>query len=267
MNLTATAGDALPPPMHLLVAPPQWTCIDLLSDIHLQASEPQTRACWEAHLRASPAQALFILGDLFEVWVGDDILGRPGFEADCGQVLADISRHKAVFFLAGNRDFLVGPAFCRATGVQRLDEPVVLDAFGQRWLLAHGDALCTDDQVYQRFRAEVRTPAWQQAFLAQPLDQRLASARHMREESQRQQAEVMAHTDINPGLARHWLAHAGATQMIHGHTHRPGVHPLDGQGIPMSRHVLSDWEANTQPPRGDVLRLTAQGLHRVQPGE
>lgn len=254
------------PHMTPLQAPVDWTCIDVLSDVHLQASDVQTHALWVQHLQASPAQALFILGDLFEVWVGDDILGRPGFEADCARALAQISRRKAVFFLAGNRDFLIGPAFAQATGVQLLYEPVVLHAFGEPWLLAHGDALCVEDHAYQRFRAQVRAPAWQQGFLAQPLDQRLALARHMREESQRQQAALAEHADVDPDLAQRWLQLAGATQLIHGHTHRPGTYPLNAHGQALVRHVLSDWDARATPPRGDVLRLSAQGLHRVSPG-
>lgn len=246
------------PAMGALQAGLAWRCIDLLSDVHLHADMPRTFDAWRAHLLATPADAVLILGDLFEVWVGDDSAGA-GFAAGCVAVLRAASARRALYFLPGNRDFLVGDALLSATGMQRLADPTVLQAFGQRWLLTHGDALCLADTAYQQFRQQVRGPAWQQTFLAQPLAVRDQQARAMRDASAAHQADLGADrwSDVDDAAAAQWLAAAGCGAMVHGHTHRPGAHALPGGGI---RHVLGDWDFDHGAPRAKTLRLTAAGL-------
>ena len=241
-----------------LLADPAWRCIDLLSDVHLHADMPRTFAAWRAHLLGTPADAVLILGDLFEVWIGDDS-AASGFAADCVAVLQAASRQRHIAFLPGNRDFLVGRDLLAATGMQLLADPTVLQAFGQRWLLSHGDALCLADTAYQQFRQQVRSPAWQQAFLALPLAERERRARAMRDASAAHQADMdpSAWSDVDDTAAAQWLAAAGCTAMIHGHTHRPASHALPGGG---TRHVLGDWDFDHGAPRAQALRLAAAGL-------
>jgi len=243
-------------------ADPRWRCIDLLSDVHLHAEMPSTFAAWRRHLLDTPADAVLMLGDLFEVWVGDDAR-HQGFAADCLAVLQQAARHKVLAFLPGNRDFLVGDALLAEAGVQRLADPTVLRAFDQRWLLSHGDALCLDDTAYQQFRAQVRSPAWQQQFLAQPLVQREQQARAMRDASQVHQAAMdpAQWSDVDNAAASQWLQAAHAPVLIHGHTHRPAVHRLPGG---QTRWVMGDWDLDHGPaPRAQALRLQADGLRAL----
>ncbi|MBL8365757.1 MAG: UDP-2,3-diacylglucosamine diphosphatase, partial [Comamonas sp.] len=237
-----------------LVAPSHWRTVDFLSDLHLQASEPDTLAAWHHYLQTTPADALFILGDLFEVWVGDDALDDPGsFESQACALLQAASRQRALFFLHGNRDFLIGPGFARHTGATLLHDPTVLVWQGQRLLLSHGDALCLDDVDYQRFRVQARSVQWQEHFLAQPLAQRRAQARGIRAESEARKQSGAVYADVDGPAAIAWLQAARATTLVHGHTHRPAEHAL-APGL--ARVVLSDWDTAAHPPRADVLRLT-----------
>ena len=247
-----------PPPFPVLQADPAWRCIDLLSDVHLHADMPRTFEAWRGHLMHTPADAVLMLGDLFEVWVGDD-QRFTGFEAQCLQVLQEASRQRVLAFLPGNRDFLVGDAMLAASGLLRLADPTVLLAFGQRWLLSHGDALCLSDLAYQQFRQQVRSAAWQQAFLAQPLALRQQQARAMRDASAAHQASQPAAdwADVDDAATVAWLEAAAAPALIHGHTHRPASHVLPGG---RSRHVLGDWDLDASPQRARALRLTASGL-------
>ena len=153
----------------------------------------------------------------------------------------------------------MGDALLAATGMQRLADPTVLTAFGQRWLLSHGDALCLADTAYQQFRQQVRSTSWQQAFLAQPLAAREQQARAMREASAAHQAELgpARWSDVDDGAAAQWLAAAGCSTLVHGHTHRPAVHALPGGGV---RHVLGDWDFDHGTPRARALRLRADGV-------
>ena len=244
--------DTLAPPV--LRAPADWACVDFISDLHLQPSEPATVRAWRRYLADTPAGAVFILGDLFEAWVGDDAALAPGFAADCARVLRDAAALRPVFFLHGNRDFLVGDALARQCGFSLLDDPTALDFAGQRWLLSHGDALCLADTDYLRFRSQVRTPQWMQAFLQKPLAEREAVARQLRDASLARQGMTTEYADVDTALARQWLHAAGAQALIHGHTHRPAEHDL-GDGL--RRIVLADWEPEATPPRGQVLRLWA----------
>ena len=250
-----------------LSLPPEWRTLDFLSDLHLQASESRTAACFARYLQGSPADAIFILGDLFEVWVGDDAAEPGSFESQCGTWLKEAATRRAIYFLRGNRDFLVGSTFLNACGIHDLPDPAVLTFDGQRYLLSHGDALCLEDTDYLQFRAEVRRPEWQTAFLARPLPERQAMGRAMREASVARQQETSHYADVDAQAACAWLTEARATTLIHGHTHRPGEHALgtNAQGEALRRVVLSDWDLDAPEPRADVLRLDALGLHRVRP--
>ncbi len=217
------------------------------------------------YLGETDADGIFILGDLFEVWVGDDAR-HTGFAAELATLLRQAASRRAIGFMVGNRDFLVGGDFITHCGLIALPDPTVLIAFGERLLLSHGDALCISDQPYQQFRAQVRSPSWQRAFLAKPLAERLTIARGIRDESmlRRQLAEPMADADVDGATAVRWLHEAGCTTLIHGHTHRPGVDPLARGFV---RQVLSDWDLDgleSGPARAQVLRLDAQGLRRLE---
>lgn len=242
-----------------LAARPQWRTVDFISDLHLQEAEPATFLAWQAYLEATPADAVFILGDLFEVWVGDDALLSPGFEARCAAALRNAAARTALFFMHGNRDFLAGAGLMAACGATLLDDPTVLVFAGQRFVLSHGDALCLGDTDYLRFRAQVRGPDWQRAFLAKPLAERQAIARGIRHESEARKRSGLAYADVDGDAACALLAAAGARTLIHGHTHLPARHAL-GEG--RTREVLSDWDASATPPRLQVLRLAHTGALR-----
>ena len=263
------------PPTLELQAPGTWRTVDFISDLHLQASEPATFRAWQHYMSSTPADAVFILGDLFDVWIGDDVLASASadavvsagssFEDDCAQVLRDAASRLALFFMHGNRDFLVGqgttgrslPDLCNLT---LLDDPCALTFAGQRWLLSHGDALCLDDVPYMNFRRQVRSAAWQQNFLGRPLPERQLIARELRQQSQQQHAQRKESgapfIDLDREAARAWLEAANAPLLIHGHTHQPALHDLGGG---LQRIVLSDWDADPEAdnPRAEVLRLTA----------
>ncbi|MEO5738795.1 MAG: UDP-2,3-diacylglucosamine diphosphatase [Variovorax sp.] len=248
-------------PFPELAASAGWRTVDLLSDLHLQAGEPATFEAWRGYMETTPADAIFILGDLFEVWIGDDAATLPGFEAQCAEVLRSTAQRRPVFFMHGNRDFLLGPAFAADCGIALLADPTVLVLHGERWLLSHGDELCLDDHEYLQFRAQVRSPDWQQAFLARPLEERRALARSMRTRSEdRKRSPDMVWADVDSDAARAWLHRADARTLIHGHTHRPAEHDL-GDGL--RRIVLSDWDMAAHPQRAQMLCLSAAGAQRV----
>jgi UDP-2,3-diacylglucosamine hydrolase len=244
-----------------IVAPPNWRTVDLISDLHLQAADQATFDAWRGYLETSPADAIFILGDLFEVWIGDDAATLPGFEAQCADVLRAATARRPVFFMHGNRDFLLGPAFAAQSGMTLIDDPTLLVLHDKRWLLSHGDLLCLEDTEYLRFRAQVRTPAWKDAVLARPIEERRALARSVRAQSEdRKHSPDMVWADVDPDAARDWLRQAGATTLVHGHTHKPAVHPL-GEGL--QRIVLSDWDVTAHPPRAQLLCISSAGAQRV----
>lgn len=245
-----------------LAAPAAWQRIDFVSDLHLAESTPATFAGFRAYLGEAPADALLILGDLFETWIGDDAR-HEGFEAEVAGVLREAARTRSMFFMAGNRDFLVGVDLLAACGIEALADPTVLVAFGERALLTHGDAWCLDDLPYQQFRRQVRTPAWQAQVLARPLAERRLLARSMRSESERRGAEhagMWADVDRATALVR--MAEHATPTLVHGHTHRPGSEVLATGYV---RHVLSDWdlEAGLGTRRAEVLRRDSAGWHRL----
>lgn len=215
----------------------------LISDLHLDPARPQHLdaliALLERH--AGQAQRLYVLGDLFEAWIGDDDdndFNRRAIAAfrafsDAGSKL---------FFMHGNRDFLLGERFASACGGTLLDEGTVVDLHGTPALLMHGDSLCTQDQPYQQFRAMTRAPQWQQMMLAKPLEERRALAQGMRQQSQNNNANKAENImDVTPEEVTRVMDDAGVRHLIHGHTHRPAVHDIalaNGQG---KRWVLGDW--------------------------
>lgn len=255
-----------------LRAPAHWKAVEFISDLHLQAEEQGTFEAWHRYLSGPQAErpdALFILGDLFEVWVGDDVLasqdaGTAGFWRQCADTVRAYAQHTPVYFMAGNRDFLLGDVAAKACGMHRLGDPCVLSFLGQRWLLSHGDALCLADTDYMKFRAVVRQPAWMSDFLDRPLRERMAIARDLRNQSEDRKrqsgGDPSLWADVDGEAAVEWLQRAGASALIHGHTHRPASHELTPA---LCRHVLSDWDFSATPPRGERLRLSSEGLERI----
>lgn len=224
-----------------------------ISDLHLQAEMPRTAAAFfdflERHARACPQ--LFLLGDIFEFWAGDDDLSPFNLQVIAAlRAIADGGTR--VFWIAGNRDFLVGEAFAEAAGLKILPDPYVLGDI----VLTHGDALCTDDTAYMQFRAQVRNPQVQRQFLAQPLEQRkafIAAGRKDSREAMRHKPESIM--DVNQDAVRALFEQAGMKTMIHGHTHRPALHELDGY----RRYVLPDWDCDIETPRGGWIALYDDG--------
>jgi UDP-2,3-diacylglucosamine hydrolase len=215
-----------------------------ISDLHLSLEEPDTAQRFFKLLDSiqGTAEAVSILGDLFETWVGDDELAAP-FQASIAHALARLTDSGIqVGIMHGNRDFLIGSDFLAASGAYLLPDPSLIDLYGEPTLLLHGDSLCSDDQDYQTFRKQVRSPAWQREFLAKPLPERLAIAREMRTESRlAQSGKSMAILDVNPEAVCQAFRSHGCRRMIHGHTHRPARHVLEIDGVSCERWVLTDW--------------------------
>ncbi len=251
------------PPFYELEADAAWRCIEFISDLHLSETQPRTTAAWTDYMVRSHADAIYILGDLFEVWIGDDARQPGRFEAQLATVLASASSQRTVGFMAGNRDFLVGSALLKDCGVVGLPDPTLLSAWGQRVLLTHGDALCLDDLAYQDFRREVRSAAWRRDFLAQPLALRESQARKMRDASEATKRRLPAAdwADVDAAAAVSWMHATGSHALVHGHTHQPGSEVL-APGY--TRHVLSDWDCDNEPRRAQVLRLTRDGFTRIE---
>ncbi|MEI8266208.1 MAG: UDP-2,3-diacylglucosamine diphosphatase [Betaproteobacteria bacterium] len=245
-------------------APAHWRAVELVSDLHLCEATPRTLQAFVAYLTGTDADAVFILGDLFEVWVGDDQCARPS-ERTVVETLKSCARRRWLGFMHGNRDFLVGQGFAAAAGLHLLADPTCLSAFDARWLLTHGDALCLQDTEYQNFRGQVRSARWQEEFLRRTFDERWSIASGIRSQSRARKSaapdpQLWADVDREAGLS--WLAQARARTLIHGHTHRPGDE-VWGEG--RSRSVLSDWDLDHAPYRAEVVRLDVHGLSRRTP--
>lgn len=259
----AEVSAALPPATDW-VAPARWQAIDFISDLHLSQDLPRTVEGWAAYMRGTSADAIVILGDLFDYWPGSDAAQLP-FEGCCLQVLREAAKHRHVALMVGNRDFLLAPDLLQGLGVQALPDPTLLRAWGQDLLLTHGDALCLDDVAYQKFRAWARNAATQAAFLARPLADRIqlaAQLRHASEAGRRQAPPPQGWADLDAAASVACLQAAGTHTMVHGHTHRPGPSAL-APGF--ERQVLSDWDLDDTPPRAEVLRLRRDGLVRLSP--
>jgi len=229
-----------------------------IADLHLDPSRPQIIDLFERYLASDEvrhADALYILGDLVEAWIGDDD------DAELPARIAAVTRAVRdagvpVYFMVGNRDFLLGPAFAARAGLTLLDDGTVHDIHGRRTLLMHGDVLCTDDIAYQAVRQQVRTPEWQAQILAMPLQARRAFAAKAREDSKAHTGNTMESImDVNADAVAETMRKAGVTRLIHGHTHRPAVHDFQLDGAPAQRIVLGDWYE-----QGSVLRVDADGV-------
>lgn len=226
-----------------------------VSDIHLSAARPQVTALFLRFLqeRAPGSAGLYILGDLFEAWLGDDLV-LPEY-APVLAALQNLTATGPVFVQHGNRDFLLGEGFAAASGCRLLPEAHVVDVHGQRTLLLHGDTLCTDDHEYQAMRAQLRHPDFMAGFLTKPAAERVAFATSLREKSQaetRRKAEYIM--DVNVEAVSAAVREHKAERLIHGHTHRPGVHTHEVDGRTVQRFVLGDWNET-----GSVLVCDATG--------
>jgi UDP-2,3-diacylglucosamine hydrolase len=235
-----------------------------VSDLHLSAQTPELNALFLDFLggRARAAEALYILGDLFEYWVGDDDLDDPCHAAVAAALRELADSGVAVHVMRGNRDFLLGERFAAASGAQLLPDPYVLSTPEWQFVLSHGDALCTDDRDYQAFRAQSRHPDWQAAFLQKPIAERRAIARALRERSEAGKAEKASQADylmdLNPGDTDDFLRVHGYATFIHGHTHQPATHDHIVDGIHVERWVLADWHDG----RGECLVWDGERLTR-----
>ena len=233
--------------------------IFMIADLHLDPSRPAAIGAFLQFLAgpARDAQALYILGDLFEAWVGDD--ARP-VDDPIAPALQALSAHGvAIYLLHGNRDFLLGETFAAAAGAQRLDEPVKLLIDDEHVILEHGDALCTDDLEYQALRNQLRDPHWQAQFLALPIAERIRQAQVARTQSQAAMTtKTEAIMDVNPMAVAARFREQNAQRLIHGHTHRPAQHHLRVDGNNCIRIVLGDWFE-----QGSVLRV-ANGCYELE---
>ena len=214
-----------------------------ISDLHLSAERPGITTLLLDFLRerAARARALYVLGDLFEVWLGDDAI-HPAYQPVLAGFRALAAADVPVYVMHGNRDFLLGAGFEKLSGCQLIDEPALIELNGEPSLLLHGDVLCTDDVEYQQFRAHVRNPETQRQFLAMTIEQRIATARQFRDASREhtsQKAEAIM--DVNQAAVDALMREHGVRQLIHGHTHRPAVHDFELDGGAARRIVLGDW--------------------------
>lgn len=228
-----------------------------ISDLHLDPTRPAVTALFREFLadEAAHADALYVLGDLFEAWVGDD--DDQPLAAEVADAFAALrARGVPVAFLHGNRDFLIGADYAARCGFRLLPEESVETIEGVPTLLLHGDTLCTDDVAYQAFRRQSRDPRWQAQLLAQPLPVRRALAAQARAESAKHMAGAAAEImDVNAEAVRAAFERHGVARMIHGHTHRPKIHALEAGGRDAQRIVLGDWYE-----QGSVLRVTPDAI-------
>ena len=223
------------------------------SDLHLDPSTPRIAERFQRFL-AGPvrgARALFLLGDIFEAWLGDDD-PEPAHRAAIAAIARVADAGTLVYVMRGNRDFMLGERFCREAGAVLLDDPAILDVAGTRLLLSHGDGLCVDDPAYQKLRTLVRDPGLRARFARLPLDARRRLALEARAGSREHLANASGYiTDVNAGAVESVFRDSGATVMIHGHTHRPGVHRGEAGGVARTRVVLGAWHDEADVVRWD----------------
>ena len=235
-----------------------------VSDVHLDSGTPAATEQFLEFLRAvaANAEALYILGDLFETWVGDDD-PDPAKARVCAGIRALTAGGVGCFILHGNRDFLIGRDFCRNTGSRLLADPIVADIDGERVLLTHGDALCTDDHSYQELRSAVRTPSWQRRFLALDLAERELLANQARAGSKEHMAKAIPTImDVNQDAVSTAYRATRVRRIIHGHTHRPGVHDTTIEGESVQRLVLGAWYEQGSYIQYDEGRYELRSLPR-----
>ncbi len=233
-----------------------------ISDLHLCAEQAHTTQLFLnfLHDTAPRADALYILGDLFEYWAGDDDLGTPLHRDITAALHALGTQGTRIFIMHGNRDFLMDKQLAQACHAALLPDPTLLDLYGKPTLLTHGDILCTDDAQYQAFRRQVRNPAWREAFLVQPLAQRRAQIEQLRKMSETEkQIKSMDIMDVNPEAVAQLLRQHRYPRLIHGHTHRLALHRHSVDGNSCERWVLGDWHAT-----GNALLCDAQGCRKLE---
>jgi UDP-2,3-diacylglucosamine hydrolase len=214
-----------------------------ISDLHLEADRPEIGEQFVAFLSepARSADALYILGDLFEAWIGDDD-PSPYYAGMKAAIRGLADSGVPVFFMHGNRDFMIGESFAEETGVTILGDPFLLELHGEKILLSHGDYLCIDDIEYQQVRAMTRNPEWQAMMLAKSVHERSAFARQAREQSMARYGTLQEEiTDVNQDAVDAAIREHRVDVLLHGHTHRPAVHPFHVDGRPVHRIVLGDW--------------------------
>jgi len=232
-----------------------------ISDLHLKAEQPDTIGLFLDFLttEATQADALYILGDLFEAWLGDDVL-LPGYEPVLEAMKRLSDNGVPLYVMHGNRDFLLGARFAQMTGTTLIEDPYRIDLYGTPTLLMHGDLLCTDDRPYQAMRQQLRDPQWIAAFLAKTPQERIEFARQLRERSQKETGEkAEAIMDVNATTVAQTLQQHQVRRLIHGHTHRTAVHRVEIDGEDAERIVLGDWGIH-----GSVLRCDASGCQLEQ---
>jgi UDP-2,3-diacylglucosamine hydrolase len=214
-----------------------------ISDLHLDPARPGSLEAFVAFTenQARGAEQIYVLGDLFEAWIGDDD-DDPALQPVVAAIASLTQSGIGCCFMHGNRDFLVGDRFCTATGMRLLDDFETIELNGEKILLTHGDLLCTDDVRYQELRRQLRDPAWQQDFLGKSLDERRVIAADLRQLSQTEMAaKAEAIMDVNEQAVIETMRRFGVQTMLHGHTHRPAIHHFEIDGEPARRIVLNDW--------------------------
>jgi UDP-2,3-diacylglucosamine hydrolase len=236
-----------------------------IADLHLSGERPDTVRLFLRFLsdRAPQADHLYILGDLFDAWIGDDYETAP--ISDIKQAMEQLSRNGTrLWLMHGNRDFLIGQRFCQETGAVLLQDPTLVDLYGEPTLLMHGDLLCTDDLDYMKFRREVRDPGRITQLLSQSIQQRLALARHYRARSgEAKSLKPESIMDVNAQTVKSYLTEQGADHLIHGHTHRPADHLIEIAGRRHYRHVLGEWHHD----HGEIICVTPEGFQRERYGD
>lgn len=223
----------------------------IISDLHLHSKQPALTSLFVDFLSSQVAQArdLYILGDLFEAWLGDDAIDEDQARVIAAlKSISDTGVNIAV--MHGNRDFLLGSQFAKSSGARIIDDPFIVDLAGHRTLLMHGDTLCTDDTAYQAFRGQVRNPEFIRTFLSLPVAERIRQAEEYRKMSQTEvQSKPEEIMDVNEQAVLETMTHYRVNRLVHGHTHRPAIHNLFIDNKPAQRYVLGDWSANL----GNVL--------------
>lgn len=247
---------------HIASSPSPLASSLFVSDLHLGPEHPRSTRIFEEFVRhtASQAEALYILGDLFEYWAGDDDLSDP-YHATLADTLAELSQSgTAIFIMHGNRDFLMAEDFARAAQARLIPDPTLLDLYGTPTLLMHGDTLCTGDAAYLAFRDKVRQPAWQMEFLARPLAQRKTEIEALRQRSETdKQLKSIVEMDVHPDAVAAALREHDYPRLIHGHTHRPALHLHHVDSHNCERWVLDSWYDH-----GSYLRCDATGCKPIQ---
>jgi UDP-2,3-diacylglucosamine hydrolase len=255
---------------------PQYSSALLISDIHLTPSMPLTAQCFFdfCEKKAPKVEAVFILGDLFEYWVGDDTSSSSPFQQEVLRALANLSAKTKTYYVHGNRDFLIGSSFLKKTGMTLLVDPSLIEIANEKYVVCHGDSLCTADVGYQVFRSFVRKPWIQKLFLLMPLNWRRSIANRLRSNSHTQYQRAAnkssalnnMRTDVTSEACTALMKDWSMDKLIHGHTHLPAHHREQSGEQTWQRWVLSDWDLDhpeSTIPRASALSIDSQGVHYI----